>query len=1235
MRIVIDLQGAQAENRQRGIGRYSLALTKGIIRNCGKHEVIIALNGALPDTIEPLRATFQNQLPQTAIRVWRPVIPARHMDPENDSRRSASEKLYETFLKSLQPDIVLITSMFEGLGQDAVTSISQFSGFPVAAVLYDLIPLINEKPYLENPVVRRWYNEKISFVKNADHLLSISESSRHEALQYLHFPEEKVTNISTDADPQFIAQDYSSEEIAGLRQNYNIEKDLVLYTGGIDYRKNIDSLIIAFSRLPLDLRRKHQLAIVCSVSKPEKFRLQDFAASLGLKPNELVLTGFVPENDLIALYNLCKVFVFPSWHEGFGLPVLEAMRCGAAVIGSNTSSLPEVIGTEEAIFNPRDVKEITNKLAEVLSDDRMRERLKRHAVDQAACFSWDKTARKAIEALESLNAAKVSCNEHKKIQEKRLKLAYFSPLPPERSGISDYSAELLPELSKYYDVTVVVEQTEITESWILNNCKVMPHDQFLKRALAFDRVIYHFGNSQFHAYMLPIIEQVPGVIVLHDFFLSGLVAYNGGYANDPLYYLHTLYESHGYEAINRYFSKDDTAWVYPCNRHPISCAKGVITHSDFSIGLAEQWVGKSEAKGWKNIPLLRKPGESSSEKKQEARKKLGISDDAFVVCSFGMVGKPKLNDRLLEAWCESSLAHKENCSLYFVGQNEPGEYGRFINQVIDGKGLGEQIKITGWTDSDTYIQYLQAADVGVQLRGMTRGETSAAVLDCMNYGLATIVNANGSMNDLPDECVLKIPDAFRRSDLVLALESLCKNKNLKEKFAKNARIQVLKYHEPRKCGEKYAEAIEYFYAESGVTDFDFSSKLSHEESFNIPNSDLKLIASAFDYSIPMPAEQPQLLVDISELVQRDSKSGIQRVVKNILHEWLKVAPSGYRVEPIYASPGRLGYFYARSFTLDFLGCPSSILNDAPVSYRNGDVFLGLDLNHHIPLEQETIMQDMSDTGVYISYVVYDLLPIQFPEFWESGHIVKKMHEKWLEIITSYDSVICISRTVAREVDDWIEFNHRNRERPLSIEWFHLGADVIDSTTSKGCPDNDAALRNKLAAKPSFLMVGTLEPRKGHSEILDAFDILWRDGQDINLVIVGKKGWKTDELATRIKTHKEYNKRLHWLEGISDEFLDRVFESCACLIAGSYGEGFGLPLIEAAQRGIPIIARNIPVFREVAGEYAYYFDQNSSTEFLAGVFISWLNLYERDLHSNSKGMPFISWKECAFSLISKI
>lgn len=413
MRIVLDLQGAQSSSsRNRGIGRYSLSLTKAIVANRGEHEIIIALNALFPEATDALYDEFSTLLPPKNIAVWHVPEPVRYVDRANDSRRETAEKTREAFLVSLNPDIILITSLFEGFEDDAVTSISSLTHTPTAIILYDLIPLIYDSIYLENPDLKEWYLGKIKSLKQADLLLSISHSAKNEAHKYLAIPEERMVNISTAADTHFHPRTIKLGEEAEVREKYGITKSFVMYTGGMDHRKNIEGLIRAYALLPTDLREKYQLAIVCSIRDEDKARLITLAKSQNLHEEELVFTGFVPDGDLVALYNLCSLFVFPSWHEGFGLPALEAMLCGRVVIGSNTSSLPEVIGLEEALFDPRDDRSIAEKLKQALTDKHFRKRLKAHGLKQAKLFSWGASARKALDTLVEY------CNTLKHAEEK-------------------------------------------------------------------------------------------------------------------------------------------------------------------------------------------------------------------------------------------------------------------------------------------------------------------------------------------------------------------------------------------------------------------------------------------------------------------------------------------------------------------------------------------------------------------------------------------------------------------------------------------------------------------------------------------------------------------------------------------------------------------------------------------------------------------------------------------------
>ena len=166
------------------------------------------------------------------------------------------------------------------------------------------------------------------------------------------------------------------------------------------------------------------------------------------------------------------------------------------------------------------------------------------------------------------------------------------------------------------------------------------------------------------------------------------------------------------------------------------------------------------------------------------------------------------------------------------------------------------------------------------------------------------------------------------------------------------------------------------------------------------------------------------------------------------------------------------------------------------------------------------------------------------------------------------------------------------------------------------------------------MVGTIEPRKGHRFVLAAMEELWRNGNETQLVIVGKEGWRSHDITRSISENPRLGKRLFWLPRASDELLEQLYAQASALVAASANEGFGLPLVEAAQHGLPIIARDIPVFREVAGDHAFYFSDDRPVP-LASTFTRWFALAYQNRAPSSRPMPILRWADSAAQVVSAI
>ena len=384
-------------------------------------------------------------------------------------------------------------------------------------------------------------------------------------------------------------------------------------------------------------------------------------------------------------------------------------------------------------------------------------------------------------------------------------------------------------------------------------------------------------------------------------------------------------------------------------------------------------------------------------------------------------------------------------------------------------------------------------------------------------------------------------------------------------------------------------------------------------------------AMAIAQNHPEPRAEKTLFVDVSELSQRDANTGVQRVTRSILKQLLEKPPAGYVVEPVYGTPERSGYRYAKKFTQDFLKLDRAVPEERFIDVRRGDIFLGLDLQHHVVKKNKDYYAQLRNLGAKVYFLVHDLLPIQFPHYFRAGSADE--HQRWLSVISQSDGVICVSRTVADQYINWLAQSGAPRLRPLRIGWSHNGADLTAPATQSGPTKTALAALTALSHGRSFLAVGTIEPRKGYAQVLAAFEKLWDGGADVRLVIVGRPGWLVEELIEKLRRHPQLGGLLFWLQDVSDADLDGIYGACSCLIAASEGEGFGLPLIEAAQHRLPILARDIPVFREIAGEHASFF-KGRTPEALAGAVTEWLELRAQNRHPHSEGMPWVTWAQSA-------
>jgi glycosyltransferase involved in cell wall biosynthesis len=291
-----------------------------------------------------------------------------------------------------------------------------------------------------------------------------------------------------------------------------------------------------------------------------------------------------------------------------------------------------------------------------------------------------------------------------------------------------------------------------------------------------------------------------------------------------------------------------------------------------------------------------------------------------------------------------------------------------------------------------------------------------------------------------------------------------------------------------------------------------------------------------------------------------------------------------------------------------------------------DVLLMLDSSWEYHESQKLVFREARLRGTEVITTIYDLVPIKGSAFCDPG--IPRIFSDWLRTALTFSTgVVCISRAVANEFIQLLRAIHF--PRVMKIGYWHLGADFT-------CSSFAVSGAKFKTSSPQFLMVGTIEPRKGHAVALDAFDALWAQGFQGSLILIGKRGWNMEHFISRIRSHPELGTRLHWIEGASDEELPRLYASCSALIAASYAEGFGLPIVEAAKYGKPIIASDIPVFREVTGEsqVAAFFEVGSS-EALADRIKTFSVQSDQSPIFENKQTRWITWGESAQQLADAV
>lgn len=390
MKLLVDVQGLQTPSAERGIGRYIKGLVEALVKNFEELDIHLLLNSGDPLKIEEVLTTFPH-IPLENIHYLYIFGDSGIQCERNIKNRRVLEGIYSGLVNKINPDYFLITSFFE-IGYPNFSTISGINNsIKKGCILYDFIPYKNPKEYLYDKNTKAEYLKKINELSSFDFLFTISDFVRKEALKY--FPTAKVVSISSSSD---LCQKYEENAI---NKKIDLGKYL-FYFGGSDKRKNLKFLLKSYSLYVNSTHIPQNLVIALGNFPETKKTLEEYSQKL--KINDKVFFLLRPsDSEIINLLKGATLFVFPSKEEGFGLPVLEAMQQGTPTICSNTSSMPEVLGFEEATFSPTNAKECAYKMKLFIENKVKQGELKAHVLKRSKLFTWKRSAKRLVSSFKN------------------------------------------------------------------------------------------------------------------------------------------------------------------------------------------------------------------------------------------------------------------------------------------------------------------------------------------------------------------------------------------------------------------------------------------------------------------------------------------------------------------------------------------------------------------------------------------------------------------------------------------------------------------------------------------------------------------------------------------------------------------------------------------------------------------------------------------------------------------
>lgn len=748
----LDLQTVQSRGfAERGIPRYATGLSIELLRA----GVPVAGFGLNPN--HPFPEHLPAELAHSPKLSWNTAASLR-------TARAEGPLLYHVMSPFERPAVTASALPDYVLGTD----------IPIVCMVYDLVP------DMTGALAPGSRDERFHLIRNrllarSDMLLALSEQTRRDVIEHLGVSPDRVAVVGAATSDSF------RPPAAGERPRELIERHIpritrpfLLSVSAWLPHKNTEFLVEAFARLPAELRRSLQLVVACTLPADKLIAWEEHATEVGLRPHhDVVFTGFVPDDVLRALYQETELFVYPSRYEGFGLPVLEAARCGAPAITSNASSLPEVLDWPPATFDPGNLDELVALIDRSLHDSAFASELLDAAGAAAKSHTWRHVVERSTDAYE-----RVEPRAPRHRRPRRFRVALVGPFPPVRSGVARYNGEIAESLGSHCDVDCFVDACDWVHEDILHEVPARrvqavgsrrPQDSnarwFPARALGrtvdpgrYDACIYSIGNSWFHHDTLAVARRYPGIVWFHDVDLVGLyITYAQRLLDhDPeaaVQLFRELLARYGTRSHDFPVTLTDRRWAKyePYRRAGLRLAIELASESRVNIvtsNLARKLLQLDAGPDAPLAPIEVMPLAVPRPSPRDP----SIERDPPIVVTLGRQENVKQPETIVDAI--AILNRDRPVRLAIIGQIRPDHHAR-IRQRIGFHGLDDLVQVTGFVTDNEYLAWVEQATCAVQLREHSTGEGSAAVCDAMAVGVPVVTNIPSSL-EFPDGTVERL-----------------------------------------------------------------------------------------------------------------------------------------------------------------------------------------------------------------------------------------------------------------------------------------------------------------------------------------------------------------------------------------------------------------------------------------------------------------------------------------------